>query len=48
MKSTILMYLALFTLVFTLQGCKTKEEKAASKALVSAEQGVALAHFQTW
>jgi len=42
----ILVCLTLSALVFALQGCKTKEEKAASKALVSAKQGAALAQFK--
>lgn len=46
MKSTILVCLTLSAFVFTLQGCKTKEEKAASKALISAERGAALAQFK--
>jgi len=46
MKSTLLTFLVLFTLVVTFQGCKTKAEKAASKALISAEQGAALAQFK--
>ena len=36
----------LIALIFSLQGCKTKEEKAASKALISAEQGAAIAQLK--
>ncbi|QMU60843.1 MAG: hypothetical protein GKR92_03700 [Gammaproteobacteria bacterium] len=46
MKSTLPICIALFALVFVIQGCKTKEEKAANKALLSAEQGAALAQFK--
>ena len=46
MKTTLPIYLALIALLFVLQGCKTKEEKAVAKALISAEQGAALAQFK--
>ena len=46
MKFTILVCVTLSALVFALQGCKTKQEKAASKALISAERGAALAQFK--
>jgi len=45
-KSTLPICLILFALVFVLQGCKTKAESAAAKALTSAEQGAALAQFK--
>ncbi len=38
--------LVFFSLVVTLQSCKTKEEAAASKALNSAEQGAAIGQFK--
>ena len=46
MKTTIPICIALLALLFVLQGCKTKEEKAAHKALISAKQGAALAQFR--
>ena len=46
MKFTLPLFIVLLTFVFTLQGCKTKEEKAASKALISAEQGAAMAQLK--
>jgi TPR repeat protein len=46
MKTTLPIYLVLFALIFVLQGCKTKEESAAHKALLSAEQGAAIGQFK--
>jgi TPR repeat protein len=46
MKSSLLIYLVLFSFVMVLQGCKTKEENAANKALLSAEQGAAIGQFK--
>lgn len=43
-KLTICLVLSISVLFLT--GCKTKEEKAASKALISAEQGAALAQYK--
>lgn len=46
MKSKLIISLVLFVLILAIQGCKTKAEKAAGKALISAEQGAALAQFK--
>jgi len=46
MKFQLLICLILLSLVIILQGCKTKEEAAASKALKSAEQGAAIGQFK--
>lgn len=46
MKSTLPFCLVFFALVFALQGCKTKAESAAAKALNSAEQGAAIGQFR--
>jgi len=46
MKFTIPIVLAILAFSFTFQGCKTKEEKAANKALISAEQGAAIAQLR--
>ena len=46
MKTALPICFVLITLVFVLQGCKTKAENAASKALLSAEQGAAIGQFK--
>ena len=46
MKSSCLTCLILISFIVVLQSCKTKAEKAASKALISAEQGAAIAQFR--
>lgn len=46
MKNTLSICFILFSFLLIVQGCKTKEEKALSKALISAEQGAALAQFK--
>lgn len=46
MKLSSFIYLAVFLLVITLQGCKSKEAAAASKALNSAEQGAAIGQLK--
>lgn len=46
MKSSLLICLVLFSLVVVFQGCKTKAESAAAKALNSAEQGAAIGQFK--
>lgn len=46
MTSNFAILITLSTLVLILSSCKTPEEKAANKALVSAEQGAALAQYK--
>lgn len=46
MKYTFSTCIILFSFIVALQGCKTKEEAAASKALNSAEQGAAIGQFK--
>lgn len=46
MNNSLLICLITFTFLIGVQGCKTKEEKALGKALISAEQGAALAQFK--
>ena len=46
MKSSFVVCLVLISFIVVLQGCKTKAEKDASKALISAEQGAAIAQFR--
>ena len=46
MKTVFPIIFVLITLVIVLQGCKSKEEKAANKALLSAEQGAAIGQFK--
>lgn len=46
MKTFLPICFVLITLVIVLQGCKTKEENAAHKALMSAEQGAAIGQFK--
>jgi len=46
MQTKLILCLALCISILALTGCKTKEEKAANKALISAEQGAALAQFK--
>lgn len=46
MKTTLPICLILISILFIIQGCKTKEEKEASRALISAEQGAAIAQLK--
>ncbi|MFK7816904.1 MAG: hypothetical protein AB8B92_11275 [Gammaproteobacteria bacterium] len=46
MKFTLLITLLMFLSLVVVQGCKTKEEAAASKALNSAEQGAAIGQLK--
>jgi TPR repeat protein len=46
MKLSIIIYIFMFSLIITFQGCKSKEEAAASKALNSAEQGAAIGQLK--